>query len=239
MGEGDFYLDINFPFLEQKHNLTIKVFEDYPVHKYGVFDTVPLPTNMLTIYACFSQEQLVENITGNTKKYFDGYSHLGFFLADLPAMEEIIFKKYGTISLDLVDLFTNTTLIDELFQAKIIMIVWGINPYTYPLYSTSDVQSIKLLLGTEHEKYGIYNIRKDLKTLTLISGHKLREWPNFLKESWPSIPLYGLGEKTLLTPFLLKDKGDNETVIASFLIQRCEGSSLETVPLTNLDLLYK
>ena len=152
VGKGDFHVDINFPFLEQKYILTIKVFEDYPVHKYGVLDAVPVPTNMLSIYACFSQEKLVENGTYNTKKYFDGYSHLGFFLADLPSMQEIIFKKYGTTSLDLVDLFTSTTLIDELFEARIIAIVWGINPYTYPIYSTGDVLSIKTLLGNEHEK---------------------------------------------------------------------------------------
>ena len=57
-------------------------------------------------------------------------------------MEEIITRKYGNRKLDLIDEFSNTELIDELFSQEIIMITWGIHPYSYPIYSSENVDSI-------------------------------------------------------------------------------------------------
>ena len=70
-------------------------------------------------------ENLVYSISD---KYFDSYNYLGFILVDLAKMEEIITRKYGNRKLDLIDEFSNTELIDELFSQEIIMITWGIHP---------------------------------------------------------------------------------------------------------------
>lgn len=224
--------------IKGEYNVVIKVFEDLPVHQYAVLDALPIPTSLLTIYVYF-YNPIHETVKfqSNINKYFDGFSHLGFFLTDLNEMKRVISEKYGDVELDLINEFTTTDLIDTLFEEEIIIITWGINPYTYPIYSTDNVEIMEPLLGQKFHQEGIFNIKENLTELSLIPGHELKNWPNFLNEDWKKFPLYGKGKKTHLIPYTLKDD-ENETVLASFLIYKEEGFVEESVPLLNVNLLY-
>jgi hypothetical protein len=235
--EGTFDVEINLPFEADTYAIGCKVYEDYPANQNGIFEVISIPTNILTIYFYFYKTEIKTKTILDIEKCFDGFSHLGFFLTDLPKMKELIYKEYGDKKLDLVSEFTITDLIDKLMKEGIIMIVWGINPYTYPIYSSDNLELLLPILGVEHEAQGVFNIDESIKELSLIPGHKLRDWPDFTDEEWPTLHLYGEGKKTHLKPYLLKG-ADSETVIASFVIYRSEGYVDEPYPIVNVDLLY-
>ena len=198
-----------------------------------------LPVEIITIYFYFSETKV--NVNSDSfvfDKYFGSYDYLGFCLVDLPKMKEIIIRKYGNRKLDLIDEFSNTELIDELFEQGIIIITWGIHPYSYPIYSTEDRVSIRALLGREFCQEGLFRINEDIKELSLIPGYALRNWPELTQNEWTKISLYGKGEIVHLTPYILEDP-DFETVSASFLIHRSEGHLKESIPLLNVNLLYE
>lgn len=235
--QGPIISGLNLDFVSNDYSVGVMIYEDNPVHHYGVLDAVPVPTDIITIYIYFSKDVVKSNDHLHIQKYFDGYSHLGFLLVDLPKMEQMVLKEYGQRELDLVEEFTNTELIDKLFNEEIIMIVWGINPFTYPIYSSKNIDLLKPLLGNEFDQQGIFKIDESIDELSIVPGHELRNWPNLLEKKWPKIKLHGEGKKTYLKPFCLENS-EFETIITSFLIYRTEGSIEESKPLINVDLLY-
>lgn len=229
---------INFD-LQGEFNLGVKIFKDKPVQTLPVIDVLPIPVEIVTIYFYFSETKVNEKSDSfMIDKYFDSYDYLGFCLVDLPKMNEIITRKYGNQKLDLIDEFSNTELIDELFAEEIIIITWGIHPYSYPIYSTEDTDSIRPLLGRKFSQEGCFRIKEDIKELSLIPGYALRKWPEFTQKEWTKISLYGKGEIVHLTPYILEDS-EFETVSVSFLIHRSKGDLKESIPLLNVNLLYE
>jgi len=225
--------------LQGEFNIGVKIFKDKPVHTLPAIDVLPIPVEIITIYFYFSEMKLNENLVYSiSDKYFDSYDYLGFCLVDLPKMNEIITRKYGNQKLDLIDEFSNTELIDELFEEEIIIITWGIHPYSYPIYSTEDTDSIRPLLGRKFSQEGCFRIKEDIKELSLIPGYALRKWPEFTQKEWTKISLYGKGEIVHLTPYILEDS-EFEAVSVSFLIHRSKGDLKESIPLLNVHLLYK
>lgn len=225
--------------LQGDFNIGVKVFKDKPVHTLPAIEVIPIPVEIITIYFYFSETKVNEKSDSFVfDKYFGSYDYLGFCLVDLPKMKEIIIRKYGNRKLDLIDEFSNTELIDELFEQGIIIITWGIHPYSYPIYSTEDRVSIRALLGREFCQEGRFRINEDIKELSLIPGYALRNWPELTQNEWTKISLYGKGEIVHLTPYILEDP-DFETVSVSFLIHRSEGYLKESIPLLNVNLLYE
>ena len=225
--------------LQGEFNIGVKIFKDKPVHTLPAIDVLPIPVEIITIYFYFSEMKLNENLVYSiSDKYFDSYDYLGFILVDLAKMEEIITRKYGNRKLDLIDEFSNTELIDELFSQEIIMITWGIHPYSYPIYSSENVDSIRPLLGREYKQEGRFYIKEDIRELSLIPGYELRKWPEFTQKEWTKISLNGKGKIAHLTPYILEDS-ESETVLVSFLIHRSEGCLKESIPLLNVNLLYE
>lgn len=225
--------------LQGEFNVGVKIFKDKPAQTLPFIDVLPIPVEIITIYFYFSETKVNEKSDSFVfDKYFGSYDYLGFCLVDLPKMKEIIIRKYGNRKLDLIDEFSNTELIDELFEQGIIIITWGIHPYSYPIYSTEDRVSICALLGREFCQEGLFRINEDIKELSLIPGYALRNWPELTQNEWTKISLYGKGEIVHLTPYILEDP-DFETVSASFLIHRSEGHLKESIPLLNVNLLYE
>lgn len=231
--------EFKIPFsLQGKFHVGIKIFKDTPTHTFPSMDVLPIPTEVITIYIYFSETEIKKKPKSYIfEKYFDSYNNLGFFLVDLAKMKEIITKKYGNKELDLVYEFSNTEIIDELFNHEIIMIIWGIHPYIYPVYSSDNIDLIHPLLGRKFKQEGIFNIDENINELSLIPGYELRNWPNFTKKVWPKISLRGKGKIAHLTPYILEDS-DLNPVLISFLIHRSEGVLTESIPLLNVNLLY-
>ena len=225
--------------LQGEFNVGVKIFKDKPAQTLPFIDVLPIPVEIITIYFYFSETKVNEKSDSFVfDKYFDSYDYLGFCLVDLPKMNEIITRKYGNQKLDLIDEFSNTELIDELFEEEIIIITWGIHPYSYPIYSTEDTDSIRPLLGRKFSQEGCFRIKEDIKELSLIPGYALRKWPEFTQKEWIKISLYGKGEIVHLTPYILEDS-EFETVSVSFLIHRSKGDLKESIPLLNVNLLYE
>lgn len=215
----------------------VKIYESNPINSHGALEVIPVPTDIINVYVYFSETKKVNEKTDDIQYVFDGYNHLGFFLVDLPRMKKVIELEYGKKELDLVVEFSTSELIDKLFEEEIIMIVWGINPYTYPIYSSEYSKLIKPLLGEEFKQESIFNIDEKINELSIVPGYELSTWPKFLEKEWPKIKLQGKGKKTYLKPFCLKND-DSETVITSFLVYREEGILEKNEPLLNVDLLY-
>lgn len=229
--------DIRLNFSGKETCFTAKIFLDKAVNNYEVLQVLPVPIQMVTVLISFKTNKEAKAPILNIKKYLDGYSHLGFILVNIERMKKIVLQEYGDVELDLIEEFANTEIIDKLFLDGSIMIVWGINPYVYPIYSSENLEITKKLLGKSFERKGIYHLDESFKELSIIPGHELRKWPVCLNKDWPTIPLYGKGNYACMEPFYLEDK-DQEKIISSFLIYREEKKYEETTPLLNIDLLY-
>jgi hypothetical protein len=228
--------DVKLNFSGKETFFTAKIFLDKAVNNYGVLQVLPVPIQMVTVLISFKTNKKTIVPILNIKKFLDGYSHLGFILVNIERMKKIVLEEYGDVELDLIEEFANSEIIDKLFSNGIIMIVWGINPYVYPIYSTENLETTKKLLGNSFDQKGIYHLDEAFTELSIIPGHELRKWPSCLNKDWPTIPLYGKGNYACIEPFYIEDK-DQEKIIISFLIYRDETEYKETTPLLNIDLL--
>lgn len=234
--EGLLNVDVTLPVKESMRSIDVKIYHDKPVHDYGVLHTLPIPTEIITIYIIFGQDT-ISSEKQKVQKYFDGYSHLGFALVDIHRFSKILTEEYGDKQVDLIEEFSTTEIVDKLFDAGSMIITWGINPYTYPVYSAIKSNEIETLLGEPFDQKGIYNIKEDIRELTIIPGHELRNWPALLENDFEKITLFGRGNSVILQPYYLEDD-DFEKVISSFLIYREKTDNNDSVPLLNIDLLY-
>lgn len=216
----------------------INIYEEIPIHSFGVLETIPIPKNIATVHIHFSKKKEFNYDKGfAVQKYFDGYSHLGFLIVDLPKMKNIIEAEYGDKQLDLVYEFSNTEIIEKLFQEEIIALIWGINPFTYPLYSTDNVEALKPLLGEKFKDEGVFNLKEDIEFFSIIPGYDLKNWHSILKKEYPKIKIYGKGKTVHLSPYALIDS-DKSITTTSFLLHRSKEILKEAKPLLNIDLLY-
>ncbi|MBS7253689.1 hypothetical protein [Flavobacterium branchiicola] len=229
--------DINLNFFGNETSFTASFFLDKAVNNYNVLEALPIPIQMLTIIISFQSTENRITPTLKINKFLDGYSHLGFILVDIERMRKIVFEDYGDVEVDLIDEFANSEIIDKLFLNGVIIIVWGINPFVYPIYSTENLDITKELLGKSFNRKGVYHLDETITELSIIPGHELRKWPKCLNKKWPIITLYGKGNYACIEPFYLEDK-DHEKIISSFLIYREGRDYGETSPLLNIDLLY-
>jgi hypothetical protein len=229
--------DISLNFSGEETCFTAKIFLDKAVNNYGVLQVLPIPVEMVTVMISFRANKNTKAPILNIKKYLDGYSHLGFILVNIEKMKKIVLEEYGDVELDLIEEFANSEIIDKLFSSGTIMIVWGINPYVYPIYSTENLEITKKLLGKPFDRKGIYHLDESFNELSIIPGHELRKWPSCLSKNWPTIAVHGKGNYACIEPFYLEDK-DQEKIIISFLIYRDGIEYKETIPLLNIDLLY-
>mmetsp|Transcript_2011 Transcript_2011/g.3084 ORF Transcript_2011/g.3084 Transcript_2011/m.3084 type:complete len:326 (-) Transcript_2011:66-1043(-) len=239
-GNGLYEERMDIAIEEGVYHVTKKVYFERPIVNFPELNAIPIPVDLLTVHMKF--EKVAESVSNEDAEpqidaVFNAYSHLGFFLVDLPRFKGVLQEKYGNQPTDLVSELTTTELVEELFQQEIIMMVWGINPYTYPIYSTNEPGSILPVLGEEFGSVGLYNLEENITELSIIQGSALRNYPDFLNESWSKINIFGEGKKATLKPYQLKDK-DGENVVTSFLIQRSSEVLEQPVPLMNVDLLY-
>ncbi|MDG1331780.1 MAG: hypothetical protein P8P74_05590 [Crocinitomicaceae bacterium] len=239
-GDGLYEERVEIGLEEGVYRVTKKIYFERPKVSFPELNAIPIPIDLLTVHIKF--EKLTEPVSNEDArpqmdKVFNAYSHLGFFLVDLPRFKGVLQEKYGDQPTDLVTELTTTELVEELFQQEIIMMVWGINPYAYPIYSTNEPESILPVLGEEFGVAGMYNLDENITELSIIQGSALRNYPDFLNESWSKINVFGEGKKATLKPYQLKDK-DRETVVTSFVIQRSSEVLEQPVPLMNVDLLY-
>ncbi|RYE18225.1 MAG: hypothetical protein EOP45_14485 [Sphingobacteriaceae bacterium] len=130
----------------------------------------------------------------------------------------------------------NSNLVDELFDAGILIITWGINPFSYPIYSCQSIEDIEPILGEPFGLSGKYTIRQNLHRFSIIPGHKLKKWSTSNTEAFPTMDILGEGNVVTLQPYSLRDKA-GQSIIPSFALYRMWEASPVTEPLLNVNLL--
>ncbi|WP_246475094.1 hypothetical protein [Pseudomonas folii] len=126
---------------------------------------------------------------------YDGAARLGFFLADLEKMDAIVTGASSTAIIDLQKEFCETEIANDLFEAGVLILVWGMTPWHYYIYGLSSDSDVNLVPRAAKPQFrGQYKIRNDIKKLSVIPGEQLLDWPLCREQNWPQIDLLGDGE---------------------------------------------
>lgn len=134
---------------------------------------------------------------------YDGAGQLGFFLADLGRMDEFLKNNGFSEVVDLQKAFCETEIANQLFDAGILILVWGMTPWHYYIYGLAKATHELLIPCAEKPQYrGRYRIGNDMRKLSVVPGEQLLNWPSCLKQEWPEIDLLGDGEAVQLNVHL-------------------------------------
>ena len=227
--------------LNKTVNIRVRVFIDKPERTFPFLAALPIPFETITIWIeCLNSEIIESTDLIRVAKKFDTFSHLGFILVDFDRMKSIVAENYSASNINLIEEFScdEIDIVTKLFAEEILVVVWGINPYTYPIYSTSNIASIEPIIGEKLPEQGVYNLRESIKELILIPGDELQNWENCLNKKFSTIKLEGRGKKTYVQPYCNRDS-DGDIVNSSFVIYRDSDSTAEMSPLLNIDMLYQ
>lgn len=238
LGKNALYSKINDK-LEGEYDVQIQVFQKHPQEPQLFSDEAPpfltdYEQKIITIFVYILLIKKSCNIENNRRltnsSVYGALGHLGFFMTDLTVFSEFIKKEIGSQSLNLVDLFTSTDLVDQCFEEGILIITWGIKPWHY--YIAADNASLDF--ADEAIVSGVYKLKNEIKELSVIPGNELINWPSCLEQEWPRISLEGLGEKVSLSLHIKNGELGNE-LTAAYILQREEEEVETTVPILNYD----
>ncbi|MFK3942558.1 hypothetical protein ACI2KC_12880 [Pseudomonas monteilii] len=126
---------------------------------------------------------------------YETYGELGFFMADLSKMNAYITSKLGKGRFNLVDVFCETEIANELFDEGLLILVWGITPWTYYVYGLDSKDDMAQVPSLEQPQFsGVYALQSGTDTLSIVPGDYLMSWPDCLDIEFPKLSLGGKGE---------------------------------------------
>ncbi|WP_145413542.1 hypothetical protein [Paenibacillus xylanexedens] len=160
---------------------------------------------------------------------FDSYGRRGFILADLDRLAKRVEELLGPGNHNLIEHFTEGCL-DVLLAEGLMVVVWGITPWCYSLFSPPSEQASYVLpwdkLGEEPERQAIYPIDTNVQQLSIIPANELAFWADCIRKDWPVIDISGEGETLHLELYVQMAESVNElheNPIPSFVLTRREG----------------
>lgn len=174
-----------------------------------------------------------------TAPIYDSFGNLGFFLADLDRMKEIVSAELGSTPCNLIDAFSETELANHLFEAGVLCLTWGITPWVYYVYSASEQSEIDQLPFKDTKKIsGVYKISDKIVEMSLVPGDQLKNWPNRMEMPWPKMNISGQGN-TLKLDLHVRNfnapNGSHGPTLAMINIYRSTTNE-EISPLLNIDI---
>ncbi|MFR0675960.1 hypothetical protein ACLUUI_20035 [Enterobacterales bacterium AW_CKDN230030176-1A_HGKHYDSX7] len=126
---------------------------------------------------------------------YETYGELGFFMADVNKMNAYITSKLGKGRFNLVDVFCETEIANELFDEGLLILVWGITPWTYYVYGLDSKDDLAQVPSLEQPQFsGVYALQSGIDTLSIVPGDYLMSWPDCLDIEFPKLSLGGKGE---------------------------------------------
>ncbi|QGG78326.1 hypothetical protein N028_24550 [Pseudomonas syringae USA011] len=186
------------------YTLELKVFLDRPLEALGEVPDHIKPllqySEILNVTAIIDKKfDSTLSPTLHAGPVYDGASRLGFFLADLDKMDAIVTEASSTAIIDLQKEFCETEIANDLFEAGVLILVWGMTPWHYYIYGLSAASDVNLIPCAKKPQFrGQYKIRNDIRKLSVVPGEQLLNWPLCREKNWPKIDLLGDGESVEL-----------------------------------------
>ncbi|POP67905.1 hypothetical protein CXB35_18160 [Pseudomonas syringae] len=182
------------------YTLELTIFLDRPLKTLGEVPDHIKPllqySQILNVMAVIEKQLTPKALpTLHAGPVYDGAGRLGFFLADIDKMDAIITEASNTEIIDLQKEFCETEIANELFEAGVLVLVWGMTPWQYYIYGLSESSDVNLIPSVKKPQFrGQYKIHNDIKKLSVVPGEQLLNWPLCREQNWPKIDLWGDGE---------------------------------------------
>ncbi|EPX7411630.1 hypothetical protein ACW2AW_004184 [Cronobacter dublinensis] len=153
-------------------------------------------------------------------RYCGGLSELGFMLADIELLKNFLENK--EFNNDLIEEFTTTELANDIFNEGLMILSWGNTPWVYYILSCCESNIQSPFIGDETPYNGKYYLKEDIKEVSVIPGHALRNWEELTKVNWPKIKIKGKGDFISLKVYVKSafSQSDSNYPIPSFIITR-------------------
>lgn len=153
-------------------------------------------------------------------RYCGGLSELGFMLADIELLKNFLENK--EFNNDLIEEFTTTELANDIFNEGLMILSWGNTPWVYYILSCCESNIQSPFIGDETPYNGKYYLKEDIKEVSVIPGHALRNWEELTKVNWPKIKIKGKGDFISLKLYVKSafSQSDSNYPIPSFIITR-------------------
>ncbi|MBA1190300.1 hypothetical protein G7Z99_14795 [Pseudomonas entomophila] len=244
---GSEELVLNRDFIEcGKYDLSVEIYLDIPLKHYG-----EAPDHIKPLFKYSEIVHVIINLTRQQKSplkigkeknpVYNSYGQLGFFIADLDKMNEYIVSKLGKGELNLKDAFCETEIANELFDAGLLILVWGMTPTAYYIYDLDSPDDAKLVPSLEQPQFsGSYRFRSDIKNPSVVPGDYLLDWPKCVELDFPKISLVGEGESVEVDVHVMGyyypgiGTGPNFPVITVFRSEK----SIDSQPLLMVDMSF-
>lgn len=182
------------------YKLFVKISLEVPLEAFGeVPDHVkPLVqySEILHVTISLSGGDVGTHIESSSNRpVYDGYGELGFFLADLDKMHEYIISRLVNGVINLKDAFCQTEIANELFSEGLLVLIWGMTPWHYYLYGSSEPEDAAYIPKLRNPQFqGTYRLHHDIQNPSVVPGEFLLNWPECLSKSFPKIHIGGEGE---------------------------------------------
>lgn len=125
---------------------------------------------------------------------YESYDQLGFVGIDEALFNDFIVERLGRGTHDLVHSFTTTEIANELFQAGLMILCWGITPWVYMINSIETHGTNRVYPeGLPVCQRGSYFLLEEISEISVVPGVALKEWNTEVKGAWPKLKLQGTG----------------------------------------------
>lgn len=174
---------------------------------------------------------------------YESYDQLGFAGIDETLFNDFIIKRLGRGTHDLVHSFTTTEIANELFQAGLMILCWGITPWVYMINSIETHGTDRLYPeGLPVCERGSYFLLEEICEISIIPGVALKEWNTEVQGTWPKLKLQGMGRNVNVDLCVAKAVNPYAAAVPDYLpipffnLIRVDGSVGEPAPILAADI---
>jgi hypothetical protein len=226
------------------YQLDLAVYLDRPLEALGEVPDHIKPlleySEIVNVTAVLSEPgQLPSAIEHYPGPVYDGAARLGFFLADIDKMDTFIRENLSCEVIDLQQAFCETEIANHLFEAGLLILVWGMTPWHYYIHGLARCEDVDLVPNVPLPQFsGKYKIRGDIQELSVVPGEQLLNWPLCRRQEWPKIALPGSGEGVSVEVHLRgfdPIPGEFGPLLAVITVQRTDADP-EISPLLAVDI---
>lgn len=200
-------------------------------------------SEILFIHLIFCKEEKTTPQLRANSFVYESYDQLGFLGVDENLFNSFIVKKLGHGKHDLLNSFTTTEIANELFQAGLMILCWGITPWVYMVNSIRQgEEGSSFPVGLPVCQSGSYVFLEEIEEISVIPGVALRDWDTNVQRAWPRIRLNGVGRVVKVDLCVAKAINPYDTSVPDclpmpfFNLNRIDVALAESVPILSADI---